>query len=264
MKKFLNKISSNQNMVRYALVTTVLMFMVFYDRAGRHKVRSLSGKLMVQVKHLDSGNDFITGEEMRDRVRKKFQSEFAGVPMGTLSPMEVEASLQSLDFVKSADVFVDGNNCLNIYVTQREPVFRLINGDGMSYYVDREGTTMPASMHYSPRVLVVTAPITSLRDTLDYKKPGIQKDMFDLANKIATDEVLDALVEEIVGDVNGEWMIIPKIGPSRIYIGTMDRINEKLIDLKKVYKTILPAEGWDKYYSVNLKYQGQVICTKRA
>ncbi|MEO5582193.1 MAG: hypothetical protein ABIR66_05850, partial [Saprospiraceae bacterium] len=136
MKKFLNKISSNQNMLRYGLAATILVFMVFYNRAGRHKVRTLSGKLIVSVKHLESGNDFITGEEMRERVRKKFQSEFASVPVGSLSPMEVESSLQSLDFIKTADVFVDGNNCLNIYVTQREPMFRLLNGEGQSYYID--------------------------------------------------------------------------------------------------------------------------------
>ena len=264
MKNFLNKILSNQNIVRYALVSTILLFGVFYDRAGRHKVRSLSGKLMIEVKHLDSGNDFITGEEMRDRVRKKFQSEFASVPVGSLSPMEVESSLQSLDFIKSADVFVDGNNCLNIYVTQREPMFRLINAEGQSYYVDKEGTTMPASMHYSPRVLVASAPISVQKDTLEYKKPGIQKDLFTLANKIAEDKILNALIEEIVSDANSEWMIIPKIGPSRIYIGTLDRIDDKINDLKRVYKVILPTEGWDKYYSVNLKYRGQVICTKRA
>jgi cell division protein FtsQ len=264
MKKFLYKISSNQNMLRYALAATILLFMVFYNRAGRHKVRSLSGKLIVSVKHLESGNDFITGEEMRERVRKKFQSEFASVPVGSLSPMEVEASLQSLDFIKTADVFVDGNNCLNIYVTQREPMFRLLNAEGQSFYIDKEGTMMPASMHYSPRVLVAFAPITLTRDTIDYKKPGLQKEMFDLANLIVFDEVLHALVEEIVADVNGEWMIIPKIGPSRILLGKLDRIEDKLNDLKRVYKVILPAQGWDKYYSVNLKYQGQVICTKRA
>ena len=87
--------------------STVFLFAVFYHKASRFKQRSVSGQLRVQVKHLESGNDFITGEEMRTRITNKFNSEFAAKPIGSLSPIDIEAGLKSLDFVKSADVFID-------------------------------------------------------------------------------------------------------------------------------------------------------------
>lgn len=264
MKRFFHKITSDQNMLRFALIGTALVFMLFYDRAGRYKQRSLSGDLLIEVEHLESGNDFITSEEMRDRVKRKFQSEYTNVPMSRFSLLEMEASLKSLDFIKTADVYVDGNNRLNVYITQREPVFRLLTPDGHSFYVDKDGTTMPSSMHYSPRVVVVFAPISILKDTLAISSPGIEQDVYRLAQRIAEDRILNALVEEIIVDELGEWTLIPKMGPSRIYLGRLERLEEKITALKKVYKEILPIEGWDKYYSVNLKYNGQVICSKRA
>ncbi len=263
MRKFWQNITSNENIVRYALVATLLVFMVMYDRAGRHKQRSLTGPMVIDVKHLDSGNDFITNQEMREKITKKFSSDFTKVPIEKLDVPEIESQLKSLDFIKSTDVYVDANNRLNILVKQREPLFRILSSTGQSMYVDKDGTTMPASNHYSPRVMVAYLDNIITRDTLNIKRPGQEKDLYDLATTISHDNVLEALVEEIIAGDHNEWVIIPKLGPSRIYIGTLQNLEEKLETLKKVYRKILPAEGWEKYYSINLKFKGQVICTKK-
>ena len=72
-------------------------------------------------------------------------------------------------------------------------------------YIDREGTTMPASLHYSPRVLVAFADVPRDRDTLQLKRPGMEKDLFYLANTIMDDRILNALIEEIIIDDQGQW-----------------------------------------------------------
>lgn len=256
-------LASNENMLRYALVATLLVFGLLYNNATRAKLRKPGGTLSVQVKHLESGNDFITGEEMRTRINNKFQTEFANKPLGSLSPIEMEAGLKSLDFVKSADVYVDANNTLNVLVTQREPILRIINHEGYSMYVDKDGTTMPPSLHYAPRVLVAYANVPNNLDTLKIAKEGIQKDLFTLTHLIREDRFLNILIEQISVDPHGEWTLVPKLGPSRILIGELDDMDEKIESIKKLYKKILPAEGWDKYSTVNLKFKGQVICTKR-
>lgn len=91
----------------------------------------------------------------------------------------------------------------------------------------------------------------------------MEKDLFYLANTIMDDRILNALIEEIIIDDQGQWTMVPKLGPSRIYIGDLEQLDEKIEALKKFYKDILPVEGWDKYSAVNLKYHGQVICTKK-
>ncbi len=264
MKKFIRNIGTDQNMIRLGMGLTVLLFLIFYQRAGRFKHRALSGQMQVHVQHLENGNDFITTEEMRSKILRKFQQEFSNVPLATLDLPEIESALQSMDFIKSTDVYLDANNQLNIFVKQREPILRILTPEGNSLYVDKDGSIMPASPHYSPRVLVAFVPVQATKDTLDLDHPGMEKDLFELANYISKDRFLHALVEEIMVNGQNDWTLIPKFGPSRIFLGDMERIEDKTDKLKRVYREILPAQGWDMYYSVNLKFKGQVICTKRA
>lgn len=264
MKKFFKNIASDQNMLKLGMGLTILLFVIFYNRAGNFKEKTLSGQMKVHVEHLENGNDFITTEEMREKVLKKFQSEFSGVPLDRIDLLQLESELQSLDFIKSTDVFLDANNCLNIYVRQREPILRLISPEGLSQYVDKDGSLMPASIHYSPRVLVAFAAVNFRKDTLDIYHPGLEKELFDLAKYIEADRFLNALVEEILVNDQKDWSLIPKFGPSSILLGSLENLEDKTKRLKKVYKEILPIQGWDYYNLVNLKFFGQVICTKRA
>jgi cell division protein FtsQ len=264
MKKFLRNIGTDQNMVRLGMGLTVLLFLMFYEKAGRFKNRALSGQMQVHVQHLENGNDFITTEEMRSKILRKFQQEFSNVPLATLDLQEIEAGLQSMDFIKSTDVYLDASNRLNIFVKQREPILRILTPEGNSLYVDKDGSIMPASPHYSPRVLVAFAPVSMTRDSLELSRPGMERDLFELANFIARDRFLHALVEEIMVHSQNDWTLIPKFGPSRIFLGDLERLEDKTDKLKRVYREILPGQGWDLYYSVNLKFKGQVICTKRA
>lgn len=264
MKKFFRNIASDQNMLKLGLGFTLLLFIMFYDRAGRFKAKTLSGPMKVLVEHLENGNDFITTEEMREKVLKKFQSEFTGVPLDRINLLQLESELQALDFIKSTDVYLDASNCLNIYVRQREPILRLISPEGRSQYVDKDGSLMPASIHYSPRVLVAFAAVQSRQDSLDIHNPGLERDLFELARYIERDRFLNALVEEILVNDQKDWSLIPKFGPSSILLGDLENLEDKTNRLKRVYREILPVQGWDYYNLVNLKFYGQVICTKRA
>ena len=100
-------------------------------------------------------------------------------------------------------------------------------------------------------------------DTLSLNRPGVQSDLFKLTHIIREDRFLNTLIEQMATDNDGDWILVPKLGPSKIRIGGLDNMDEKVESIKKVYKKILPAEGWDKYSVINLKFKGQVICTKK-
>ena len=91
----------------------------------------------------------------------------------------------------------------------------------------------------------------------------MQSDLFLLTNIIREDRFLNTLVEQIATDNNGDWILVPKLGPTKILIGDLENMDGKVESIKKVFKKILPAEGWDKYSAINLKFKGQVICTKK-
>ena len=72
-----------------------------------------------------------------------------------------------------------------------------------------------------------------IRDTLNIKKKtGQEKDLYDLATTISHDNVLEALVEEIITGDHNEWVIIPKLGALSI-CPALCKISEKTETFKE-------------------------------
>lgn len=57
--------------------------------------------------------------------------------------------------------------------------------------------------------------------------------------------------------------LIPRIGRHIVVFGTLEDVDAKLDKLMLFYKKVLDHEGWDKYYSINLKYRNQIVCRER-
>ena len=62
---------------------------------------------------------------------------------------------------------------------------------------------------------------------------------------------------------NQEFEIIPRVGAHQILLGNAENLELKFRNLKILYEEGLAYEGWNKYEIINLKYNNQVICSKR-
>ena len=64
-------------------------------------------------------------------------------------------------------------------------------------------------------------------------------------------------------NASGDLELIPRIGSHIIVFGDYSDCEIKFRNLMSLYKNGLPAVGWNKYETINLKFKGQVVCTKR-
>ena len=87
-----------------------------------------------------------------------------------------------------------------------------------------------------------------------------EKDLFDVLDYINKDEFLKAQIAEIEVNKKGELTMYPQITKQPILFGSCEKHVDKFKNLRVFYDKILPAKGWNDYESVNLKYQGQIIC----
>ena len=55
---------------------------------------------------------------------------------------------------------------------------------------------------------------------------------------------------------------LPLIGDQKIVLGSARKIEDKLHRLKIFYQQGMPYAGWNLYETINLKYNGQVVCRK--
>ena len=79
---------------------------------------------------------------------------------------------------------------------------------------------------------------------------------------ILIDEV-EAQVEQIDVTKEGFVQLVPRVGDHLLILGTVDKVEEKLDRLMNFYHNGLENIGWNKYRSISVAYENQVVCKKR-
>ncbi len=244
-------------------IAIIAVAAVFIVSAIEQKEASPVQGIFVNIEPLDKDDLLITQEDVLTTIDQSFGFQFQGTPIGEINVARMERVLEEDPFILDANVFIDAKNYINITIEQREPVIRIIDNNGLNYYLDKKGFRMPLSDHFTARVLVVTGNLPPYTpDFLEKENHGL-KDVFELANTLMDDEFLQAQIEQIYVSNTREIVLSPKVGDQKILLGKYEDIPEKLEKLIIFYKQALPYEGWNKYKSINLKYKDQVVCEKR-
>tara|TARA_R110002072_G_scaffold150470_2_gene298873 strand:- start:745 stop:1542 length:798 start_codon:yes stop_codon:yes gene_type:complete len=227
--------------------------------------------IKIQVDN-NSGNFFVTNDDVLDMIFSKGDS-LVGTPITSIPIAVYERHIAADPSVKRAEVYTKHNGVFAVKVYQREPILRVFNSDGESFYLDKEGSVMPTSDNYTARVPVASGfimekqyemqrhNVAEMSDSL--KDISCLDDLFTLANFIRNDEFWKAQIQQIRVEANGELTLIPTVGDHHILLGRIDKMEQKFKKLLLFYKKGLNTTGWDQYSRINLKYKDQVICTKK-
>jgi cell division protein FtsQ len=165
-------------------------------------------------------------------------------------------------YVKSAKVFVTRDGLLKIECTPRYPLARVVPARGESYFVDSYGKIMPLSKGYRPKLPVVRGRVPQLNteaesDLEDLTRVG---EFFALVNK---SPFLEVFIDQLVVTALMEYIVLPVMGTEKIELGEWERMEEKLWDLEDFYTEVIAQIGWGKYEKISLKYDGQVVATRK-
>ena len=244
------------------LFAILLLIAAVAISAAQKKMSRDAKDVFISIEYLEDGNTFISREDILLTIERSFGHVLAGIPIGALNVERVERVLEADPFIKAADVYINARSEVHVTVEQRKPILRVIDKNGLSYYLDAEGNKMPLSKHFTARVLVASGNIPPfVPDFMEQERHPL-KNLFLLTHNILEDELLNPLVEQVYVDQRKEFTLIPKIGKQKIIIGAYDRIDDKIARLKTFYKEAIPYTGWQKYKAINLKYKGQVVAKK--
>jgi len=89
------------------------------------------------------------------------------------------------------------------------------------------------------------------------------RELFELAHYINGDRFWKAQIQQIFVNEDGEFELIPLVGAHVIVFGAFDKPDVKFSNLETFYRNGLSVKGWNTYDVINLKYEGQVIATKK-
>lgn len=219
---------------------------------------------------------FLKEESIRSMLTEKGEMPL-GRSVSEIDVPHLEKIMLTHPSVESGEVYISVSGQVNIQLTQRRPVARLITSTGESYYIDDRGYTMPCSDEYTAPVLLVNGAFADTyaanyhksldRYSLDsaLNTPSLLDDVWQLAKRIDADTFFRAQIVQVNITPQKEIVMVPRIGNQLIVMGDISDADEKLRKLYLFYREGLSRTGkWDLYSRIDLQYKNQVVCTKKS
>lgn len=236
--------------VALCLLSGYIVFAIFYF--GDKPKDELCTKLDITI--INSGNEqFIKSDDIKKYIDRKDLNPY-GKTFREINTQEIEEAILTNKLIKKAEVFTTNSGTIKINIYERKPIVRVITNNGESYYIDDEGSRMPLSNNYTAYVPVATGAI---------KESFAKNELYKFALFLTNNSFWNAQMEQIVVAANESVTLIPRVGDHEIILGELRGYEDKLDKLMTFYEKGLSQSGWNKYSVINLKYDKQVVCTKR-
>lgn len=215
----------------------------------------------IEIKSAEN-RPFIDRKDVMKMLSDSFMNKPEGRPISSFDLLKMEGRLKKEAWVKNAELFFDNNDLLRIVVTQRDPVARIFTVGGNSFYIDSSGEQLLLNEKQTVMLPVFTGyPFEKVKqagaDGMLLKQiksidAFILKDPFWLAQIAQIDIAPDRTFE-----------MVPVVGGHIIEFGDGNNCEEKFHRLFVFYKEVLSKTGFDKYAKVDVRFDGEVIGTRK-
>lgn len=247
---------------RMLLWGTVLAgFSVLLVAAVNDRENAKCKGIIVKLKG-DDRNAFIDKKDIKALINSDSKHNPVGMVISEINIANLEKTVERDPWVRSAELFFDNQQMLNVEVEQRDPLARVFTFSGNSFYLDGDGERIPVSDRFSARVPVFTGFPTDAQQ-LKKEDSALYIQMRDMAGFITADTFWNAQVEQIMITGDRKFELTPKFGDHVIVFGEGTDIENKFAKLLIFYREGLSKTGWHTYSRINVAYQDEVIGTRR-
>ena len=205
----------------------------------------------VEVINADS-TSFVTPQGVLSDLEHQGM-KFVGKRMADIDASDIEEILGNSPYLEFADIVKCSEGKLLIRVSQLLPVLRVFDGEN-SYYVNRAGKRMDASIYYHTDVPVVQGHFTN-------KYPATR--LLPLIDYVESDSLLRSLVTMYTVRDSNNIMIVPQISGHVVNMGNASGFENKFAKLLLFYREVMPKRGWNTFDTISVKWDHQIVATRR-
>lgn len=253
--------------IKKILVTTCWLLagagmLVLLGAAMNSKKLNRCNGFEIDINGSDKGQWFIDKHDIVKIITKNGTSDIKGAPLRSFDLRSLESAVKKDPWIRSAELFFDNNNILQVRIVEREPVARIFTAGGNSFYIDTACKKLPLSEKMSARVPVFTGFPSELtkRSKAD---SAFLCDIKNLSLYIQKDEFLDAQIAQTDINTSREFEMIPVVGNHTIEFGSAENYQNKFRRLKIFYKMVLAKTGVDAYTRIKLQFDNEVVGVKK-
>ena len=254
--------------IRITLVTAAigLVGLLFFVIQGMNekRIRQLTCA-GVKVEFTDDFK-FVTAKDVEGYLSKEYGA-YIGQRLDSVNLLKIENILDGKSAILKAEAYTTPDGYLNVKIRQREPVVRF-QEDNNGYYADEKGFLFPLQRNYTSMVPIIDGalPLNIERGYKGEPKTEAEKKwlskVIDLVNYMKESKIWAENISQITVRDNGDFVMIPRLGKEKFIFGPPTDFEQKFDRLSRYYTTILPEKGNGCYSTVNIKYNGQIVCRK--
>lgn len=240
--------------INTAWVLCLIGVLVLLGASIRQKNNKRIQGVVVEIKGAEK-HMFIDEQDVLNIINES--APVIGRPLRGVKLRKLEYLVEKNPWVNNAEMFFDNQYFLQINIVEKEPIARIFETNGQSYYLDTAMNKLPLSSKLSARVPVFTGFLSSKKNDTALVQSVIQ-----LATLINADSFLTAQIAQIDIVSNRQFEMIPVIGDHLIEFGDAADAADKLNRLKAFYQAAWLQHGLNTYKVISLKYKGQVVGIK--
>lgn len=249
--------SKYYNIICCVLSVLLAGYIVFGAVASNRMAREArmpSSPLIVNIDESDPGiiHGFVTQAEVVSLIDTFINA--AGGVSSKVNTHAMELKLNGVDNIEHARCLRLSDDRISVDVMPMRPVARIFDGP-RSYYINREGKELTASLDFRADVPIVQG------------HPGEHvnaTDLMPLIDHIQADAALRQAITSIVIEPDGDVLLIPHVRGHVINFGNPARdIDNKFSRLSTFYHRVMPVKGWDYYDTLSVKFSSQIVATRR-
>ncbi|MDT8394093.1 MAG: cell division protein FtsQ/DivIB [Bacteroidales bacterium] len=194
-----------------------------------------------------------------------------GKTLGEIDLKEIHSILQAIPFVLEGDVQTNISGYLSIKVKLRKAIIRVVNKNGLNYFIDEDGWLLPVYPGFPSRVMIANGNINDNISKLEEKKihystlnnAPLIAELYAMALHINQSPFLKKMISQVWVDRNGNYELIPMVGSYTVKLGDGGSMTERFGKLETFYREGAGKAGWIDYKTVDLRYENQIICSKK-
>lgn len=252
----------------FVIVLLIVLIVCSNIYAGKINVSKVNIKVSYGM-----SDTIVLATNINESLKNEF-GDFLKKQRKDIDQKKIESFLMQNPYIEQAQVYQTLKGVLNIEIKQREPIVRIYTHRNKEYYIDKLGKVILIDDNQLTDVVVASGNVDVNNpnldknlDTIDIEnKKGFDKtlsNIYYIAQKLASDSILNYQIDQIYVPAKGNYELIPKIGNYIIRIGENKDLEEELIKLRYLYKEAFSRNGWDNYSFVDLRFRHQVVCTKK-
>ena len=227
----------------FVLISSLSIILSFTNKNRKSQIANLNN---IEIDY----EKFINNEEIINYLIEN-HALFDSTLISDIDFVSIEEVLNEHPYIKKAEIYTGQNGKVNLHLKNRIPYVRVINSSD-DFYLDSKMTMFPINKNHTENVLIITGKFILTNSKA--KK---------LITLINNNDFWRLQITQIHFVNEEEVYLITRVGDQLIEFGDLNNQEDKLNNLNIFYKKVMPVEGWQKYSKVSLKFNNQIVCTKK-